>query len=190
MTDQEIRNGIEAMLFATGRALELQDMAGALGVDEGKAREIIEKMAEELKGDDSALEIIRLETAYQLCTKPLYNEALIALLSRPKKPRLTDIQLEVLSVIAYRQPVTKAEVERIRGVNSDHAVNKLIEYGLVNELGRSKLPGRPVLFGTTREFMRLMGISSREELPDISPVTLADFREEADTEARELKVDV
>ena len=90
--------------------------------------------------------------------------------------------LETLSVIAYRQPVTKAEIERIRGVNSDHAVNKLVEYELVAELGRAKLPGRPILFGTTQEFLRLFGVTAADDLPEISPVKLEDFREEAESE--------
>jgi segregation and condensation protein B len=91
--------------------------------------------------------------------------------------------METLSVIAYKQPVTKAEIERIRGVNSDHAVNKLIEYHLVTELGRAKQPGRPILFGTTQDFLRAFGVSSPDTLPEISPVTVADFREEAEAEA-------
>ena len=85
--------------------------------------------------------------------------------------------------------MTKAEIERIRGVNSDHAVNKLVEYGLVRELGRAKLPGRPILFGTTEEFLRAFGVSSKDDLPDINPVLLEDFREEAENEAT-LNVDV
>ena len=97
--------------------------------------------------------------------------------------------METLSIIAYRQPVTKAEIEKIRGVKCDHAVNKLIEYGLVQELGRLDAPGRPLLFGTTEEFLRDFGISSKDNLPEISPVLLEDFKEEAEAEAG-IKVDV
>lgn len=97
--------------------------------------------------------------------------------------------METLAIIAYRQPVTKAEIEKIRGVKSDHAVNKLIEYGLVQELGRLDAPGRPLLFGTTEEFLRDFGIDSRENLPEISPVLLEDFKEEAEAEAG-VKVEV
>ena len=129
------------------------------------------------------IRIIRLEDAYQMCTNPDFYDALIALELAPKKPRLTEVMLETLSVIAYKQPVTKSEVERIRGVNSDHAINRLIEYRLVKELGRAKLPGRPILFGTTEEFLRRFGVSSSEDLPEINPVKLEDFRAEAESEA-------
>ena len=116
-------------------------------------------------------------------SKTDFYDALIALELAPKKPKLTDVMLETLSVIAYKQPVTKSEVERIRGVNSDHAINRLIEYRLVKELGRAKLPGRPILFGTTEEFLRRFGVASSEDLPDINPVKLEDFRAEAESEA-------
>ena len=91
--------------------------------------------------------------------------------------------LETLSIIAYKQPVTKAEIEKIRGVKCDHAVNKLVEYGLVQELGRLNAPGRPLLFGTTEEFLRDFGIASQDNLPEINPVVLEDFKEEAAAEA-------
>ena len=118
-----------------------------------------------------------------MCTDPSFYDMLIRLELQPRKPTLTDVLLETLSVIAYKQPVTKAEIERIRGVNSDHAVNRLVEYGLVKELGRAKLPGRPVLFGTTQEFLRRFDVSSTEDLPEISAVKLEDFRAEAESEA-------
>jgi segregation and condensation protein B len=129
------------------------------------------------------MEIIELDGAWQMCTRKEYYPQLITLELTPKKPHLTDVVMETLSVIAYKQPVTKAEIERIRGVNSDHAVNKLIEYHLVTELGRAKQPGRPILFGTTQDFLRAFGVSSPDTLPEISPVTVADFREEAEAEA-------
>lgn len=101
----------------------------------------------------------------------------------PKKQTLSNATLETLSIIAYRQPVTRAEIEHIRGVNSDHSVNKLISYDLIEEVGRKEAPGRPLLFGTTEQFLRTFGISSLEELPQTDAVKLAEFQQEAEEEA-------
>src|SRR5699024_4801726 len=98
------------------------------------------------------------------------------------KYTLTEVLLETLSIVAYKQPVTKLEIEKIRGVKSDHAVNKLVEYGLIEEVGRLDAPGRPILFGTTEEFLRSFGVSSVEELPKGSPEQMEDFKEEAEEE--------
>jgi segregation and condensation protein B len=109
--------------------------------------------------------------------------------SQPKKYVLTDVLMETLSIIAYKQPVTKSEIESIRGVNSDHAVNRLAEFGLVEEVGRLNAPGRPILFGTTEEFLRNFGIGSLEELPEIGSDQVEEFKQEAEEEAQ-LKLDI
>lgn len=108
---------------------------------------------------------------------------------QPKKATLSDVALETLSIIAYKQPVTKAEIEKIRGVKSDHAINKLIEYDLVRELGRIDAPGKPIVFGTTEEFLRSFGVQSLDELPVISTVKMEDFKAEAEEEVQ-LKLDI
>ena len=128
--------------------------------------------------------IIELDHAYQLCSKPEMYEYLIRIAKQPKKYVLTDVMLETLSIIAYRQPITKLEIEKIRGVKSDHAVNKLIEYNLVCELGRLDAPGRPLLFGTTEEFLRRFSVQSLDDLPGIEPEKLETFKEEAEDEAQ------
>ena len=104
--------------------------------------------------------------------------------AQPRKYVLTEVLLETLSIIAYKQPVTKLEIEKIRGVKSDHAVNKLIEYGLVEEVGRLNVPGRPILFGTTEEFLRSFGMSSVEDLPTAGPEQVEEFKQEAEEEAQ------
>ena len=109
-------------------------------------------------------------------------EYLIRIAKQPKRRVLTDVLLETLSIIAYKQPVTKMEIEKIRGVSSDHAVSKLVEYNLVCELGRLDAPGRPLLFGTTEEFLRSFGVHSIEELPVLSPVQVEEFKQEAEEE--------
>lgn len=118
-----------------------------------------------------------------------YYENLIQIALHPQKPVLTDVMLETLSIIAYKQPVTKAEIEKIRGVKCDHAINKLMEYELVRELGRLDAPGRPILLGTTEEFLRSFGVQALDELPVMDPVQLEDFKAEAEEEIQ-LKLDV
>ena len=189
MEFDRLKATVEAILFTTGQAESVKDMSKALDTSEEEVKEAVESLSIMYEELYRVIRIIMFEDSYQMCTKPYFYDAIIALELAPKKPKLTDVMLETLSVIAYKQPVTKSEVERIRGVNSDHAINRLIEYRLVRELGRAKLPGRPILFGTTEEFLRRFGVASSEDLPDINPVKLEDFRAEAETEAG-LTVDV
>ena len=135
------------------------------------------------------MKIIELEDSFQMCTKEEYYDFLVAMALQPKKAVLSDVMLETLSIIAYKQPVTKLEIEKIRGVKSDHAVNKLIEYGLVREVGRLDAPGRPILFGTTEEFLRNFGVQGLDDLPEIDPVQMEDFKAEAEEEIQ-LQLDV
>jgi segregation and condensation protein B len=146
-------------------------------------------MMDQYNSSTRGITIIELENSFQMCTKKEYYEYLIRIAMQPKKAVLTDVMLETLSIIAYRQPITKAEIEKIRGVKSDHAVNRLIEYDLVKELGRLDAPGRPILFGTTEEFLRCFGVQDLEELPVLTPVQLEDFKAEAQKEIS-LKVDI
>ena len=119
-----------------------------------------------------------------MCTRPEYYENLIRVAATPKKQVLTDVVLETLSIIAYKQPVTKMEIEKIRGVKSDHAVNRLVEYNLVYEVGRLDAPGRPALFATTEEFLRRFGIGSTQNLPTPDPETAAEIRMEVEEELK------
>ena len=124
-----------------------------------------------------------------MCTKQEYYDYLVNIAMQPKKAVLTDVMMETLSIIAYQQPITKQEIDKIRGVKSDHAVNKLVEYNLVQELGRLDAPGRPIVFGTTEEFLRNFGVDSTDNLPEISPVKMEDFRAEVEEEMQ-IKLDV
>ena len=132
--------------------------------------------------EDRGIKIIELENAFQLCTKKEYYENLIKVAKAPKKQVLSDTLLETLAIIAYKQPITKMEIEKIRGVSSEHAVNRLVEYGLCKELGRLDAPGRPMLFGTTEEFLRVFGVQSIDELPVISEDLVEQFKDEAEME--------
>lgn len=189
MDDEKLQAEVEAILFAMGDAVELGRIAAAIERTPEETREVLRQLGKSCEAAGRGIRLIELEGSYQLCTKKEYYGCLTAVASQPRKAVLTDVMLETLSIIAYKQPVTKAEIEKIRGVKSDHAVNKLIEYGLVQELGRLNAPGRPLLFGTTEEFLRDFGIESRDSLPEISPVMLEDFKEEAEAEAG-VRVDV
>ena len=180
---------IEAILFAMGGSVEASDIAKAIGVDTETTIKMIHNIMDRYQEEDRGIQIIELENAFQMCTKKEYYNFLVNIALHPKKPALSDVMLETLSIIAYKQPVTKAEIEKIRGVKSDHAVNKLVEYNLVKELGRLDAPGRPILFGTTEEFLRCFGVQGLEELPVPNPVQIADFKAEAEEEVQ-LKLDI
>ena len=175
---------IEAVLFTMGSAVELKQLATAIGQDKETAKAAVERLMKRYQTGKHGMEILQLEDSYQMCTQSKYYSNLIRIASAPKKQVLSDIVLETLSIIAYRQPVTKLEIEKIRGVKSDHAVNKLIEYNLVCELGRLDAPGRPLLFGTTEEFLRRFSVQSLDDLPGIEPEKLETFKEEAEDEAQ------
>ena len=172
------------MLFARVDAVNLEKIAVAIGHDKETARKLVHQMMDRYNSRNGGMEIIELEDSFQLATRREYYEALIKVAKQPKKYALTDVQLEVLSIIAYKQPVTRQEVEKIRGVNSDHALNRLVEYGLVGEAGRLDAPGRPILFGTTEEFLRNFGVRSAQELPAIRPELVEEMRTQAAEEVQ------
>jgi segregation and condensation protein B len=180
---------IEAILFTMGEAVEVERIAGALGHDEDTIRRIIRSMMDQYESEERGVHIIELDGAFQMCTKPSMYEAIIKITHVPKKHVLTEVLLETLSIIAYKQPITKLQIEAIRGVKSDHAVNKLVEYNLICEMGRMDAPGRPILFGTTEEFLRSFGLQSLEALPIMNPEKIEDFKLEAEEELQ-LKLDI
>lgn len=175
---------IEAILFAMGESVSLARLAKALEQDEQTVQKALHAMMDRYIKEKRGIRIIELGDAYQMCTNPDAYECLIRLAKQPKKIVLTDILLETLSIIAYKQPVTKLEVEKIRGVKSDHAVNKLVEYNLVCEVGRMDAPGRPLLFGTTEEFLRRFSVQSLDDLPMLDADKMATFKEEAEDEVQ------
>ncbi|MDD5937207.1 MAG: SMC-Scp complex subunit ScpB [Clostridiales bacterium] len=180
---------IEAILFTMGDAVEVDRIATALGHDVDTIRRIIHTMMDMYQQEDRGIQIIELEDSYQLCTKASMYEAIVKIAHVPKKHILSDVLLETLSIIAYKQPITKQQIEQIRGVKCDHAVNKLVEYNLACEVGRMDAPGRPILFGTTEEFLRNFGIASLQDLPVINPEKVADFKQEAEEEVQ-LQLDI
>ena len=189
MEIEKLQGIIEAILFTMGDSVELGKIAAAIEHDEDTTKKIIHNMMDRYEQENRGIRIIELGDSFQMCTKKEVYEYLIRVAKQPKKYVLTDVLLETLSIIAYKQPVTKLEIEKIRGVKSDHAVNKLVEYGLVEEVGRMDAPGRPLLFGTTEEFLRRFSVQSLDELPVINPEQVEHFKEEAEDEAQ-LKLDI
>ena len=173
---------LESILFAMGDSVPVSEIARALDIQEERAREAAGLLAERYSRKDSGLILNWFEDEIQISTKPEMNEYLIRIASQPKKPKLTPTLMETLSIIAFRQPVTRMEVENIRGVNSDFAISRLVSFDLVQEVGRKEVPGRPLLFGTTRQFLRSFGISSLDDLPRPDVSRLETFREEAEEE--------
>ena len=161
---------LEGVLFAMGNAVDMDLLAETMGIEREQVEALAKSLAEEYENNGRGLRLLTLENKLQLSTAEGCYETLIRLVKKPSQPALTEVVLETLSIIAYKQPVTKGDIERIRGVSSDHAVNKLVEYGLVEEAGRLNAPGRPILFRTSEEFLRRFNLTSLEELPEMDPV--------------------
>ena len=174
---------LEAILFTLGDSVEISRLAEVIEENKKVTKELLEEMKQSYRAEDKGIELIELEDAVQLCTKNEMYEYLIKIARTPRKHVLSDTMLETLSIIAYKQPVTKLDIERIRGVSCDFAVNRLLEYNLIQELGRLDAPGRPMLFGTTEQFLRSFGVKSLSDLPELNPVQVEEFREQAEAEA-------
>ena len=158
---------IEAILFAAGRPVEKNELILALEISLEDIDNIVKSMQESYKKEDRGIELISIENSYQLCTKKELHEYIYPVLDKKNKPNLSNAALETLSIIAYNPKITRAEIEAIRGVSADACVYKLLEYGLIEEAGKIDLPGKPMSYKTTKEFWRMFGYSSLEELPEL-----------------------
>ena len=155
------------MLFVSGGAVSVEDLADALKIDKKTVRRIAKGLADSYEVENRGVKIIEIDDSYQMCSNPEYFEYIEALGKAPKKKVLTQAIMETLAIIAYKQPCTKTDIENIRGVSADHAVNKLLDLGLISEIGRAETPGRPVVFGTSEEFLRSFGITDLSGLPKL-----------------------
>ena len=180
---------MEAVLFTMGESVEISRLANVIEEDVKTTKEILSELGEKYANEDRGIYLTQFDDSVQLCTKADMYEYLIKIAKAPRKMMLTDTVLETLSIIAYKQPITRVEIERVRGVSCDHAINKLIEYDLVTELGRLDAPGRPLLFGTTEQFLRSFGVGSLDELPELNPVQIEEFKQQAEAEVQ-LQLDV
>ena len=168
MKREKLESIIEGVLFAMGDAVSMDKLSEIVSVSKDKLIEIVLEMAKKYdESPERGVRIIRLEDSFQLCTKTELYEYVRMFIERKGRNSLSNAALEVLSIVAYNQPVTRSTIEFIRGVNSDGSLSKLVELGLVDEVGRLDAPGRPVLFGTTEEFLRCFSISSLDNLPEI-----------------------
>lgn len=165
MEIQEIKAIIEAVLFATGRIVTEEELVLALEIDKKQIEEIIRNMQEEYK--KRGIEIIKIDNGYQLCSKKEYYEYIYPILDKRAKPNLSRAALETLAIIAYNPRATRAEIEAIRGVNSDGTIYKLLDYGLIEDAGKADLPGRPTTYKTTPEFLKMFGYESLAKLPEL-----------------------
>lgn len=189
MEQKKIEAIIEAVLFAMGDSVELTKLIHVLEMDAKEIRKVIEAMNERYQQEDRGIYIVELDDAFQLSTKPELYDYLIKVAKAPRKYVMSETLLETLSIIAYKQPITRLEIEKIRGVSCDHAVNRLLEFNLIQELGRLDAPGRPLLFGTTEEFLRTFGVKSLGDLPVINAEQMEEFKTQAEEEVH-LKMDI
>ena len=156
---------IEAILFATGRIVTQEELMISLEISKEEIEEIIESMKNDYA--DRGIEIIKVDNGYQLCTKKEYYEYIYQIIDKRAKPNLSVAALETLSIIAYNPKITRAEIENIRGVNSDASMYKLLEFGLIEEAGKLDAPGKPMSYQTTKNFLKMFGYQSLQELPEL-----------------------
>lgn len=167
MDIKEIEHAIEAILFAAGDPVSIDRIADVLEIEAETIERIAQNLMDSYSFDQRGIRIVRLENTLQMCSSPAYAEKIRAVLETRRAARLSPPLLEVLSIIAYRQPVTRAYIEQVRGVDSSYSVSTLIEKGLIEEAGRLDVPGRPMLFRTTRDFLRVFGLSNTDDLPPL-----------------------
>ena len=177
MEIEKAKSIIEAILFACGREVEIKELMSALEMGEEDLVAIIESMKEEYDREDRGIQIIKVQNAYQLTTKKEYYEYIYPIFDKRSKPNLSNAALETLSIIAYNPKITKAEIEAIRGVNSDGTMYKLLEYNLIENVGKADAPGRPSMYSVTNEFLKMFGLSNLEELPELPRYKLDENRQ-------------
>ena len=174
MTDEELIGCLEALLFASGKSVEYKTLEEILEINHEKLLEISLMLKNKLLDNKSGIQLIEINDGLQLATLEVYYEKICKLLDNRPKPSLSQAAMEVLAIMAYNPKITRAEIEKIRGVSSDSAINKLLEYGLIEEAGRLDAPGRPMSFKTSDEFLRLFGYSSLSDMPELPKIVEED----------------
>lgn len=177
MEQRKIKGIIEAILFATGREVKISEIMSALEISEEEVLNSMELLRMDYEKEDRGLGIVKINDAYQICTKKDYYEYIYPIFDKRAKPNLSQAALETLAIIAYNPRVTRAEIESIRGVNSDGTIYKLLDYNLIEEAGKLDAPGKPMAYKVSNEFFRMFGISSLEELPDLPRYKLDENRQ-------------
>lgn len=167
MEIEKIKSIIEAILFAAGRQVNIKELMISLELPKDDLENVIVSMQEDYKNQNRGIEIIKVDDSYQLCTKKELYEYIYPILDKRSKPNLSNASLETLSIIAYNPRITRAEIESIRGVSADACIYKLLEYGLIQEAGKADLPGKPMTYITTNEFLKMFGYTSLNDLPEL-----------------------
>lgn len=167
MEIEKIKQIIESIMFAVGRDISVNELASVLELAPENIEEIIESMRAEFDEAGRGIQIIKVNNGYQLCSRKENYEYIYQIIDKRNKPNLSQAALETLAIIAYNPKITRAEIESIRGVNSDGTIYKLLEHNLIEDVGRLDAPGRPTTYATTKEFLRMFGYSSLEELPEL-----------------------
>ena len=167
MDKNKLKGIIEAILFAAGREVKLNELMSALELSQDEVVELIESMKLQYENESKGIQIINVDGAYQLCTKKEYYDFIYPVFDKRSKPNLSQAALETLSIIAYNPKITRAEIEAIRGVNSDGTIYKLLDYNLIEDSGKLDAPGRPTTYSTTKEFLRMFGFESLDALPEL-----------------------
>jgi len=167
MEIEKIKATIEAILFACGREVEIKELMSALEMSSEDLLTIIESMRQDYQKEDRGIEIVKVQDSVQLTTKKEYYEYIYPIFDKRSKPNLSNAALETLSIIAYNPKITRAEIEAIRGVNSDGTMYKLLEYNLIENVGKADVPGRPSMYSITNEFLKMFGITNLDELPEL-----------------------
>ena len=167
MEINKIESIIESVLFAAGREVSLNELKLVLEIDEKDIEGIIEKMQEEYNLKNRGIQIVHINDKYQLASKKENYEYIYGIIDKRNKPKLSNASIETLAIIAYNPKISRAEIEAIRGVNVDATIYKLMEYGLIEEAGKLELPGRPMSYRVTNEFLKMFGYTSLDELPEL-----------------------
>ena len=177
MEENEIKGIIEAILFSAGREVKINELMSALELGSEEIIEILSQMKSDYENSSRGIELIRIDDSYQLRTKTKYYEYIYPIFDKRSKPNLSNAAMETLAIIAYNPRITRAEIETIRGVNSDGTLYKLLDYNLIEEAGKLDAPGRPTTYKTSKEFLRLFGISSLKDLPKLPKYKLDSNRQ-------------
>lgn len=177
MEQNKLKGIIEAILFAAGREVKINELMSALELSSEEIINAVNSLKLDYEKEDRGLSIINVEDSYQLCTKKEYYEYIYPVFDKRSKPNLSQASLETLAIIAYNPRITRAEIENIRGVNSDGTIYKLLDYNLIEEAGKLDAPGKPMTYKTSKEFLRMFGISSLKELPELPRYKLDENRQ-------------
>lgn len=177
MDKEKIKGVIEGILFASGREVSLHELEVSLEIEQGKILESINEMKEEYKSEKRGIEIVQINNGYTLSSKKKYHEYIYSIIDKRVKPSLSQAALEVLAIIAYNTKITRAEIDNIRGVNSDASIYRLLEHNLIEEAGKLELPGKPMSYKVTEEFLRKFGLNTLGELPELPKFKMNENRQ-------------